>query len=175
MTFSEKEKLLGSLRRGREAVLAALEGLSPELAEAAPAPGRWTILQCAEHLAVSEDYLFSQVEKAERRDAPMCNPEREALIELRGLDRTRKFESPSEARPVDRFPTLDAALKHFLASRERTIRYVESIAEGRNLRAEGTAHPLIGPANCYEMLLMMAAHPLRHAQQIEEIKASFAA
>jgi len=24
--------------------------------------------------------------------------------------------------------------------------------------------------NCYEMLLMIAAHPFRHAEQIEEIK-----
>jgi hypothetical protein len=35
-----------------------------------------------------------------------------------------------------------------------------------------TTHPLLGPANCYEMLLMMALHPLRHVGQIEEIKAA---
>jgi hypothetical protein len=35
-----------------------------------------------------------------------------------------------------------------------------------------TTHPLIPVVNCYEMLLMMAAHPLRHAKQIEEIRAA---
>jgi hypothetical protein len=30
-------------------------------------------------------------------------------------------------------------------------------------------HPLLGPANCYEILLIIAIHPHRHVQQIREI------
>jgi len=41
----------------------------------------------------------------------------------------------------------------------------------KTIRAGLTArHPLIGPANCYEMPLMMALHPPRHAPQIDEIR-----
>jgi hypothetical protein len=34
------------------------------------------------------------------------------------------------------------------------------------LRAKVAIHPVLGRVNCYEMLLMMAAHPRRHAEQI---------
>jgi ribosomal protein S18 acetylase RimI-like enzyme len=34
-------------------------------------------------------------------------------------------------------------------------------------------HPIAGLVNGYEMLLMIAVHPLRHAQQIDEIRAAF--
>ena len=34
--------------------------------------------------------------------------------------------------------------------------------------------PIIGTVNCFETLLMIAAHPLRHANQIEEIRAALA-
>jgi hypothetical protein len=33
-------------------------------------------------------------------------------------------------------------------------------------------HPLLGPANGYEILLLMAVHPHRHAKQIDEIGAA---
>jgi hypothetical protein len=65
------------------------------------------------------------------------------------------------------------ALEAFLASRQRTVEFVESCQE--DLRAKLTTHPIIGPVNCYEMLLMIAVHPHRHAQQIAELRAGLAA
>jgi hypothetical protein len=44
-----------------------------------------------------------------------------------------------------------------------------------DLRFWLTDHPLIpGPVNCYEILLMMSVHPVRHAEQIAEIRAALA-
>lgn len=169
MNAQEKGKMLALLKRGRRVLLESLEGVSAETALRAPAPGKWTILDCIEHLAVSEDYLFSQIAGATASETSAIPPQREALIAERALDRTRRFESPEELRPAGRFPTLAASLEHFLASRDRTVRFVEGNRE--NLRSRVTAHPLVGPATCYEMLLMLALHPLRHAEQIEEIKA----
>jgi hypothetical protein len=34
-------------------------------------------------------------------------------------------------------------------------------------------HPIVGILNGYELLLMIAIHPLRHAQQIDEVRSSF--
>jgi len=61
-------------------------------------------------------------------------------------------------------------LQGFLAARERTIRFVENCNE--DLRAQSTTHPILGTVNCYEVLLMIAVHPHRHAKQIAEIKAA---
>jgi hypothetical protein len=172
MNAKEKVQLLASLDESRKALVNSLNGVAPETALRAPSPGAWTICDCVEHVAISEDYLFAQIGKAQRCDAPLVNARREELIPVRGLDRSRRIECPEDGLPKGRFPTLAAALEHFLSSRDRTVRFVESIDAGRDLRAEITTHPVLGAANCYEMLLTMAVHPRRHALQIEEIKAA---
>jgi hypothetical protein len=167
---SEKQQMLARLDEGCRVLLESLRGVSAEAALRSPAPGRWTILECVEHLALSEDYLLSQIACAEHRESSAIPPQREALIVERAVDRTRRFEAPEVARRTGRFATLSAAVEYFLASRERTVGFVETNED--DLRLKITTHPLIGVANCQEVLLTMAMHPLRHAQQIEEIKAA---
>jgi hypothetical protein len=164
----EKERILADLESGRNVLLEALSGVTEDTAAVSPAPGKWSILECVEHLAVSEEYLFGQIEASHPSEAPIVNEKRESLIVARGLDRTRPVQSPDVGRPAARFSTLAAALQSFLAAGERTIRFVESC--GEDLRAKSTTHPIIGTVNCYETLLMIAVHPHRHAKQIAEIK-----
>jgi hypothetical protein len=53
--------------------------------------------------------------------------------------------------------------------RRETVRFVEEFSG--DFRSWLTMHPLITrPLNCYEMLLLMALHPARHAMQIAEIR-----
>lgn len=164
----EKQQMIARLDEGCRALLESLRDVSEEAALRVPAPGKWTILGCVEHLAVAEDYLFSQIGAATASRTPAIPIEREAVIVERAVDRTVRFESPEEGRPTGRFSTLSAAIGHFLASREQTVHFVETNKE--DLRLKMTTHPLIGPANCQEVLLTIAMHPQRHAQQIEEIK-----
>ncbi|MDE3188878.1 MAG: DinB family protein [Acidobacteriota bacterium] len=168
MDAHEKAALLKQLENGKTAILEALHGVSAEVSIRKPAPGKWSILECIEHVVVSEDYLFAQILAATPADAPVKNEKRESAIPTRGLDRTRTIESPEMAKPAGRFSTLNGALRQFLALRERTIRFVET-CDG-DLRAQITTHPLFGSVNCYETLLMIAMHSLRHVKQIEECK-----
>jgi DinB superfamily len=165
MEAQEKETVLADLHHGREALLAALRGVTEEDAAWHPGPGRWSVLDCVEHLAVSEDYLLSQIRAAQ--PTPTRNEQREAMIATRGLDRSRPVPSPEVGLPIGRFATLTAAQHHFLESRARTIRFVEDCTQ--DLRSSATTHPLLGAVNCHEMLLILAVHPHRHAQQIQEI------
>src|SRR5712692_7994446 len=125
MEAHEREKLLTDLENGRKALLNALSGVTEDVAARTPAPGKWSALECVEHLAVSEDYLFSQIAASCHSHAAMVNKDREALILARGADRTRPVESPEVGRPAGRFSTLREAVQRFLASRERTIRFVQ--------------------------------------------------
>ncbi len=169
MTTDEKQEMLASLEQGRAALLIALEGVSSEMSVQLPGPGKWSILQCVEHLALAEDYLFGQISDAVPSETPLFYPQREAAIRLRGPDRSTRIESPEQAIPCGRFTRLPDALQHFLASRERSIYFVANCLD--DLRSRLTSHPLLGKVNCYETLLLIAAHPLRHIQQIQEIKA----
>jgi hypothetical protein len=170
MREEERQAILTSLEQGSEALRDALHGVTEELAVRVPAPGRWTILQCAEHVAVAEDHLFSLITASKQTETPLINKRREALILTFGADRSTRRESPEAAKPTGRFSSLSEAIQHFRAGRERTIQFVNANKE--DLRSRITLHPLMGTVNCHEILLLMAVHPARHAKQIEEIKAS---
>jgi uncharacterized damage-inducible protein DinB len=170
MDAPDKARLLADLEAGRSALIAALTGVSEDRASRNPSPEKWSILQCVEHLAIVEDNLLSRITAAQPSDAPPMDPRRETLIVARALDRTRPRQAPEVALPTGRFPTLSAALQHFLAGRERTLRFVEQCTD--DLRRRRTTHPVIGEVTCHEVLLLIATHPLRHVQQIEEIKAA---
>ena len=51
-----------------------------------------------------------------------------------------------------------------------TIRFVRGCAE--DLRSKLTTHPLLGPVNYHEVLILMVVHPERHAKQIDEARAA---
>jgi hypothetical protein len=170
MEAQDKEKILAELQSGRKALLAVLTGLTEDAAARIPSAGKWSVLECVEHVAVSEDYLFSQIISSQLSDEPLRNTTREALILTRGLDRTIPALSPEVGKPAGRFATLSEALEHFLESRDRSIRFVEECVE--DLRSKRTTHPIAGVVNCYEMLLIMAVHTRRHAKQIEEVRAA---
>jgi hypothetical protein len=170
MNESERQQILASLEQGSTALLKALDGVTEGMAERSPAPGRWSILGCVEHLVLSEEYLFQQIVSADRSNAPLINERREALMPVRGLDRSRTMECPPAGCPSGLFTKLPEAVERFLALRERTSQFVRD--NQADLRCWITTHPIMGTVNCHEMLLSIAVHTLRHVQQIEEIKAS---
>ena len=131
------------------------------------------MLECIEHVALSEDYLFSQILAAKSADAPLVNAQREAQIVARGTDRSRPAVAPEMVRPRGAFSGLPEAVQHFQASRARTIQFVKDNSQ-EDLRSRLTSFPPFGTINCHETLLLIAAHPLRHAMQIAEIKAALA-
>jgi DinB superfamily len=170
MLESEKREILAALETGSGALRAALAGIDERAAARKPGPASWSILECVEHLAVSERFLLSRLTSASRSGESHENRRREAVIAERGLDRTRRTESPEAGRPGGRFASLTEALSAFDAARAETIRFVEGF--GDDLRLWITDHPSIpGPVNCHEMLLIISVHPARHARQITEIRA----
>lgn len=173
MAEPEKQAILQELVTGRVALHDSLKGVDEALAVRKPSSGRWSILECVEHLVAAEQYLLSRVTKASRSDSSTENRVREARILARGTDRARRVEAPEMARPSGRFQSLNEALSSFDAARDETIRFVQGFND--DFRFWLTDHPIIpGPVNCYEMLLMMSIHPLRHAKQIAEIRSALA-
>ena len=171
MLESDRGALLTELNKGRDALHDALAGVDEELAARKPDPAKWSILNCVEHLCAAEKVLFSRVKGASQSDGSHENREREAKILERGPVRSRPVEAPGASQPSGRFNSLQEALSAFDATRAETVRYVDGF--GDDLRCWLTEHPVIpGPMNCYEMLLMIAIHPVRHANQIREIRAA---
>jgi len=130
--------------------------------------GRWSVVECVEHVVMGEEVMFASLSTAAVA-APARNESRERAILERGGNRERRVAAPLSTLPAARFASLAEAWRHFFAARARTQRFVRDCP--RDLRALAATHPIFGPLNGYELLLLMAVHPLRHAYQIREIRA----
>ncbi len=169
MKESVKPGLLNSLEVGSRALHAELDGVDDALARRVPRNGRWSILQCIEHVAVSERDLLNRLRRAQRGDATGPNLARESILAQRAADRKQRIEAPDEVRPANRFKSWQDALADFDQARAETLHWLEQF--NGELRGWRTDHPLIpSPVNCYEILLLIAAHPERHARQVREIR-----
>lgn len=170
----EKQELAAALDRGREALARALAGVDEDLAARKPASGGWSILEIVNHLVESESYLLGRLRIAQRTEQLVAPREREAKIAARAADRARPIAAPPESQPKGRYATLQEAVAAFDATRTGTILFLDQF--GGDLRCWATDHPLFpGPVTCQETVIMMAAHPGRHAEQIVAIREAVSA
>lgn len=170
MEKAEKIEMLRQLQAGRDALGEALAGLDDAMAMHKPSRESWSILDCVEHMVESEAYLLTRLHAAEHTDQPFEKSRREGKIAMLAADRSRRIEAPEQAHPKGRFATLSEAVAAFDATRIEVEHWVQNCTG--DPRRMLTDHPLIvGPVTCAETLIMIAAHPARHAQQIEGIRA----
>ncbi|HXZ79036.1 MAG TPA: DinB family protein [Terriglobales bacterium] len=167
-TETERQDLLSCLHIGRDTFLKAVAGLSEEQCSVRSTPECWTIRECVEHVASVEKLMFRALEKAPVTGA-YANPSRDQSIRHSMLDRKQKLMAPEISRPSARFSRTDEAIDFFKQNREQVIAFVERNQD--DLRQRSLDHPLLGPIDGYQALLVLALHPQRHAEQIEEIKA----
>jgi hypothetical protein len=163
---SDQEQLLASLNAGRGEFLAAVEGMTDEQAATKPAGGGWSVLEIAEHVAIGEKMLWRLLKTRSTAVEEELSREREAMLYERLATRGKKVEAPELVRPSGRYATLGEAVVAFLDARERTVKWLESC--DFDLRRRAVEHPLAGTVSAYEFILIMAAHPARHARQIQE-------
>jgi uncharacterized damage-inducible protein DinB len=167
--MNDRDQLLEKLNSGRDEFLASLESVTEEQAAAKPVAD-WSILACAEHVATVEENLRRRLmEQATPTESEMSR-EREAFIAATAANRERKIQAPEVAQPCGRFTTLRAAVECFCRNREQTIAYIASCQD--DLRRLTTDHPMIGAASGQEIIILMMAHPFRHAAQVRELRQS---
>lgn len=167
---ADKEKALALLESSKKGVLAATKGLSEAQWNFKPAPDKWSIAECMEHIAAAEDFIRGTIEQNVMK-APAA-PDRDIAKIDAGIvanvpDRSNKFQAPEPLKPTNRFGSPEAAIKHFVESRAKTEEYLKSTAD---LRGHAVDSPAGGKWDAYEFILMIGAHSERHTKQIEEVK-----
>src|ERR1700739_4412867 len=68
---AEKKKALAYLESTKKDVLDATSGLSPAQWNFKPAPDRWSIAECMEHIAAAEDFIRGLVETCVMKATPV--------------------------------------------------------------------------------------------------------
>jgi hypothetical protein len=172
LSQADRDKGVKYLEETRDGVVAAVSGLSDAQWRFKAGPDRWSVAECLEHIALAEDFLFMNVEQNVMRAGPGA-PDRDvvkidAAVLARVPDRSQKAQAPPQLVPTGRW-TPEETLKHFLASREKTIEFMKTQPD---LRAHVVALPPMGQSlDAYEWLLFIGAHSRRHTEQIDEVKA----
>jgi len=153
------------LAETRDGVLQAVEGLSEAQWRFKPAPDQWCPLEIVEHLAIVGGRIV-QILTQLGKTAGDRNPEStDAFILKDALDRSRKFQAPPIICPTGLLSPGEA-LEQFL-SRHASIG--ERLAMGPALRQILASHPVYGPLDGYQWILLYAAHNARHTEQIREV------
>jgi hypothetical protein len=171
ITTMEREQALRYLAETRAGVIEAVKGLSEAQFNFKPAPDRWSVAECLEHIAIVENAVLSGVRvRLEKAPAPSADrdvKQIDALILAKVPDRSTKIQAPPPLAPTGRW-TPAAALEHFFAGREQTVNWLKSDTD---LRGHSVDHPVLGPLDGYEWILAAAGHSERHTKQILEVKA----
>lgn len=160
------------LEASRRELLEAVAGLRESEAATQPEPGKWSVLECVEHIVVVEGRFQAFLETAKPIEDPHQDPSKEAELAARIADRRNKANAPEAVHPSGRFSTLADALAAFEDARTKTI----SIARerGPELYGLGVTHGRFGPMNGAELMVVISGHSSRHADQIGEIRAAMA-
>jgi DinB superfamily len=167
--ISDREELIGQLRATGAAFLAGCEGTTDLQGKFKPAPDRWSIEECAEHIALVENGLLMRLSQEAIPSERAVRGERQAEMRKMAGDRSTTRQAPERARPTGRFGSLRKALEQFAANREKTIAYLSAYED--DLHAHSIVH-LIGTMSCHEFVVFMSTHTLRHLEQIVEIQKS---
>jgi len=168
MDESDRQRDLRYLAEGRDALLDSVRGLSEADAAVRPAPERWSVLECIEHVCNVEDRMLGALEtRLPLADLPGPREREESVIRF-VTARQEKMVAPARVLPTGRFSTLAQAIEHFSAVRARAIAFIEIC--DRDLRMYRAKHPVLGEITGEELLLVLALHPARHAGQIRETR-----
>jgi hypothetical protein len=174
LSAAEREIALASLQATHDAFLNSIAGLSEKQWKFKPAPDRWSVAEVSEHIAVSESSIFGLVQK-QIMTSPAA-PEKRAQVAGKDAtvlkmvpDRTHKAQAPEFLKPTNRWATEADVAKAFEDSRKTTMDYVRTTND--DLRDHFGPHPMLGPLDAYQWILLISAHSERHTKQIEEVKA----
>ena len=168
----ERDRAIAELESSRQDLLAAIASLSPAQWAFKPAPDRWSIVECVEHIALAEDTYYRTV--TER--LPKAKPQPEKAAEVRDKDdyvlktmpdRSSKRVTVESLEPKGKSP--QEVLEHFRRSRDRFITYVRTTDD--DLRGRFQAHRAMGLIDGYQWILLAVGHTRRHLDQIKEVKA----
>ncbi len=174
LTPEEREVALKSLQGTHDAFLKSIAGLSEKQWRFKPAPDRWSVAEVSEHIAVAESSIFGLVQ-SKFMTSPATPEKRtevagkdETILKM-VPDRSHKVQAPEFLKPTNRWANEADLIKAFEDSRKATMDYVRTTND--DLRDHFGPHPVLGPLDAYQWILLISAHSERHTKQIEEVKA----
>lgn len=171
LSKEDRDRAIKYLETTKQAVIDATKPLTKAQWNFKEADDRWSVAEVLEHIAASEDKFLAlvteKVMKAPPRPAGEDARALDALVMAKVPDRSKKAQAPEDLKPTNRFGSPEAALKHFIESRDKTIAFLRT-TDG--LRGHAVDSPFGKQLDAYQWLIFCGAHSERHTKQINEVK-----
>lgn len=173
LTEAERKFAVKEMTKTHDHLLRVVEGLSEAQLNYKAAEASWSIAECVEHLAISEntfDQMFkgslqTPADPAKRAEVKMTDEELLGII----TDRTNKVKTSEPFEPTGKFGSHAETLEAFVSKRKEHIAYMKGTED--DLRNHYGQLPF-GTIDAYQIMLFMSGHTERHVKQMEEIMES---
>jgi uncharacterized damage-inducible protein DinB len=170
LTDAERQLAITEMTKTNDHLLSAINGLSEDQLIFKASPDSWSIAECVEHIALSENNIFemlqgtlqTEADPSKRGDVKMTDEQILKMI----ADRTNKVKTSEAFEPSGKFGSHAETLNAFTTKRAENIGYVKTTED--DLRNRYVQLPF-GTVDAYQILLFMSAHTERHVLQIEEV------
>ena len=176
METHERLLVLEQLASSEARLLELVDGLTAEQWSFRESPERWSIADNIEHLVVFEGFIRSAIAKTL---AGVAEPEKKAqggvkdpLVFGVANGRSNKLIAREAVRPTGRWMDRNELVLELQKTRAETVAFVAETEA--DLRDHFFPHISFGDIDCYQWLVVLGQHSMRHVFQIEEIKADSA-
>ena len=173
MDERERRVVLEQLASSEARLLTLVSGLTEEQWSFRETPERWSIADNIEHLVVFEGFIRSAIAKTLEgvaepgKKADVAAKEPLAFGVANG--RSNKLVAREVVRPAGRWPDRSELVLELQKTRAVTVGFAAETEA--DLRDHFFPHISFGDLDCYQWLVVLGQHTLRHVFQIEEIKA----
>lgn len=175
MTSQERTQLVQYLKDSQKEFLAAVSNLTDEQWKWKPAPERWSVGECAEHIMLSEGLLFSKAQEAIKNPPSSdwettTGPKTAILLQVMA-PRLGKAKAPEDIVPSGTMPRAEIMAK-FAEARAQTLKFAEDTQIALKEHVAPHPFPIFNPLNAYQWILYIPLHNMRHDKQIAEVKST---
>jgi hypothetical protein len=154
LTTGQRESLIDQYAAGYDAVISALDGITPEELEAREGPGEWSPRQVVHHLGDSEMTSAIRIRRMIAEDNPL----------LQGYDQDLFAGVLFYDRPIE------ASLEAFRGARASTVPIFRALSDEQWARTGN--HSETGQTSVEDSLKYYAVHAHDHADQIRRARAA---
>ncbi len=176
MIYTNVAEIYQALDESHARFTESVAELSEGHQEFQPSPEHWSIAQIAEHVSIVEGHIAKLtgmlLHKAASEGALL--PESDGSIAPVSIEDfvarslKEKYQAPETAVPRGGVRIADSLDK--LERAQQTFRELRPRIQTTDGARVNYPHPVFGPLNLYQWLVMVSVHLDRHARQIESLK-----
>ncbi len=173
MKYQSIEDIYAANDKIREHLLATIEGISDEQANALPEGEKWTVAQIVEHIGIVQNGMTKISAKLlnEAKDNGK-NSEGRVLIgddfsQKAAGAREQKFEAPDRVLPTGNQTIAESIEK--LTHARQSLHDLKPLFETVDCSEHKFPHPAFGDLTAHEWLALVGGHEFRHIAQIKKL------